>query len=93
MLNKYELEFLEGLINEFKDKLKDEALVELTNIYNKLSEARLKNAERINNHHKRNKELHSLNTMLSRYRKQGKEDKIKEIEERIRQVKELSVDV
>lgn len=93
MLNNDELEFLEGLIDEFKDKLKDEALDKLKGIYDKLKKHRDRNVGYSQRYNNRNKELHSLNTMLSRYRNQGNLDKVKEIEERIRQVKELSVDV
>ena len=93
MLNNDELEFLEGLIDEFKDKLKDEALDKLKGIYDKLKKYRDRNVSYSQRYNNRNKELHSLNTMLARYRKQGNLDKVKEIEERIRQVKELSADV
>jgi hypothetical protein len=93
MLNSDELEFLEGLIAEFKDKLKDEASDKLISIYDKLKKHRDRNIGYSKKYNSRNKELHSLNTMLARYKKQGNLDKVKEIEERIRQVKELSVDV
>lgn len=93
MLNSDELEFLEGLIDEFKDKLKDEALHKLRSIYDKLKKYRDRNIGYSKKYNNRNKELHSLNTMLARYRNQGNLDKVKEIEERIKQVKELSKDV
>lgn len=94
MLNKDELMLLKEHIESMKDHNYDtDYICEFVHIYNKLENARFKNAERINSHHRNNKELHSLHTMLSRYRKQGKDDKVAEIEERIKQVKELSVDV
>lgn len=90
MLNKDELMLLKEHIEGMKDHNYDtDYICEFIHIYNKLSEARTKNVERINTHHRNNKELHSLNTMLSRYRKQGRQDKVAEIEERIKQVKEL----
>lgn len=88
MLNNDELEFLENIV---LSTLEDEDNINrLKDIIDKLKKNRNRNISYSQRYNKRNKELHSLYTMLARYRKQNNQDKIAETEERIRQIRELS---
>ena len=88
MLNSDELEFLENIV---LFTLEDEDDINrFKAIINKLMKHRNRNIGYSQRYNKKNKELHSLYTMLARYKKQGNQDKVAETEERIRQIRELS---
>lgn len=88
MLNSDELEFLENIVLFTLENEDD--INRFKAIINKLMKHRNRNIGYSQRYNKKNKELHSLYTMLARYKKQGNKDKIAETEEKIRQIRELS---
>ena len=88
MLNEKDIEFLEGLADEFKDKLKDTAFNKLNEIISKLRKRRESMNKTTKSYNARNKEYHSLLSRISYFRKKGDIDRVKELQEQANQIKE-----
>lgn len=92
MLTKDDLKVLQGVIFALEDLEVDNYIInDLVEIYNKCIDIKRKAANKSNEYNKEHKKYHYLSNQLYYHRKKGNQSKVKELEEKINNIKNSTI--